>query len=185
MPLTSLSSPLVLDRIPVAGRPGTLSLTICPGQKDEGWDRDLAIDLAALRAAGVRHVIYLLEDAELRSLGIFDYAGALRAAGLAPHQLPIPDGGTPGNRGHDKMLGTVDLIRLRLSFGEHVVVHSRGGLGRAGLLAACVLVADRMNGTEAIALVRKHRPRAIETKRQEAFVIDFGGWLDRKNLRRL
>lgn len=179
---TSQSSPLRLDRVPVAGRAGRLSLTICPGKKDAAWDRDLATDLGRLRAAGVTRVVYLLEEAELRMLGIPDYPGALRAAGIAPHHLPIPDGGTLGEGGFDRMLDMVDLIRMRLSLGEHVVVHCRGGLGRAGTVAACVLVSDGMGVKEAIALVRSHRPGAIENVGQEAFVEGFGFWLRRNGL---
>lgn len=182
---TSLAFPLRLDRIPVAGRPGRLSLTICPGKKDAVWDRDLVEDLAALRAAGVRHVVYMLEDDELCMLGIADYGRALRAAGIAPHHLPIPDGGTPGAGGFDRMLDAVNLIRMRLSLGEHVVVHCRGGLGRAGMVAACVLVSDGMTAPEAMLLVRGYRPRAIETIGQEAFVRGFAGWLTRRGLRSL
>ncbi len=181
----SRTSPLRLDRVPVEGRRGRLSLTICPGKKDAAWDRDLVEDLVALRAAGVGHVVYLLEDDELRRLGVLDYARAVRAAGILPHHFPIPDGGTPGEGGFDRMLDVVDLIRMRLSLGEHVVAHCRGGLGRAGTVAACVLVSDGMAAADAIALVRRCRPGAIETRGQEAFVRGFAGWLDRNGLRSL
>ena len=182
---TSTTDPIRLDRVPVAGRPGTLSLTLCPGKKDAAWHRDLATDLAALRAAGVHRIVYLLEDDELRLLGIPEYPRAVVAAGIAPHGLPIPDGGTLGTGGFDPMLDTVNLIRARLSLGEHIVVHCRGGLGRAGTVAACVLVSDGMDATDAMSLVRSCRPGAIETRGQEAFVRGFAGWLTRMGLRSL
>ena len=56
-----------------------------------------------------------------------------------------------------------------------MVVHCRGGLGRAGLTAACLLVQAGMEPGEAMALVRKTRPGAIENSRQEKFVREFGG----------
>ena len=180
---TSATDPLRLDRIPIAGRPGVLCLTICPGKKDLVWDRDLADDLAGLRAVGVSRIVYLLPDEELQRLGILDYRRAVVAAGMQPLHLPILDQGTLGPGGFDRMLDTVDQIRVRLSFGERIVVHCRGGLGRAGTVAACVLVADGMSSTEAMALVRRHRRGAIETRGQEAFVRGFAGWLERTGLR--
>ena len=182
---TSTTDPIRLDRVPIAGRPGTLSLTLCPGKKDAAWCRDLAIDLAALRAAGVHRIVYLLEDDELRLLGVPEYRRSVIGAGIVPHGLPIPDGGTLGPGGFDRMLDTVNLIRARLSLGEHVVVHCRGGLGRAGTVAACVLVSDGTDAADAITLVRSCRPGAIETRGQEAFVRGFAVWLDREGLRSL
>ncbi|GIL51568.1 hypothetical protein Vafri_7535 [Volvox africanus] len=48
----------------------------------------------------------------------------------------------------------------------------RGGVGRAGMMAACVLVrlGVRIGPAEAIAAVRQHRRGAVESMRQEAFV---------------
>nr|WP_231881698.1 hypothetical protein [Deinococcus puniceus] len=54
-------------------------------------------------------------------------------------------------------------------------MHCRGGLGRAGLVAACLVVQGGMPPREAIALVRATRSRhAIETAVQERFVEAFG-----------
>ena len=164
------------------GRPGALLVTICPGKHDERWARDLAVDLRALVAQGVRHVVYLLPDEEFAALGIHGYAEALRAGGLVPHALPIPDGGTLGPGGFERTLDLVNDVRMRISLGERVLVHCRGGLGRAGTFAACVLVSDGMEANEAIRLVREHRPGAIENPLQEGFVADFRAWLARQAL---
>lgn len=52
-----------------------------------------------------------------------------------------------------------------------MLVHCRGGLGRAGTIAARLLVELGMQPTEAIAGVRAVRPGAIETSDQEKFVL--------------
>ena len=53
-------------------------------------------------------------------------------------------------------------------------IRDRGGLGRAGLTAACVLVQAGMTPEDAIRLVRHTRsPHAIETRAQEQFIHDF------------
>jgi ADP-ribosyl-[dinitrogen reductase] hydrolase len=54
--------------------------------------------------------------------------------------------------------------------GHDVLVHCRGGLGRAGTIAARLLVELGMEPAEAIARVRAVRPGAIETPEQERFV---------------
>ena len=180
---TSKAYPIRLDQIPVTGRPGRLSLTILPGKKDITWDRDLATDVAAFKTAGVNRVFCLVPQFELDHLGVGNYLEVLRRVGIAARHLPIIDRSTLHEGGFGAMLDAVDEIRLALSVGEHVAVHCRGGLGRAGTVAACVLVADGMKANEAALLVRKHRPGAIETKGQLAFVFGFAGWLEKMNLR--
>ena len=67
----------------------------CPGKNvvREGvrWARDLDADLRQLISThGVKVVVCLLSDAELRALGVGrDYAARVRKAGLELVQLPI------------------------------------------------------------------------------------------------
>lgn len=55
-----------------------------------------------------------------------------------------------------------------------MLVHCRGGLGRAGIIAARLLIELGMEPTLAIENVRKIRPGAIETCDQERFVKGIG-----------
>ena len=55
-------------------------------------------------------------------------------------------------------------LRERLRAGERVLVHCRGGLGRAGAVAARLLIEFGATPVTAIAQVRAARPRAIETR---------------------
>ncbi len=57
--------------------------------------------------------------------------------------------------------------------GEIVVVHCWGGLGRAGTIAACCLVARGVLPARAISLVRAARPGAVQSPEQERFVREF------------
>jgi protein-tyrosine phosphatase len=54
--------------------------------------------------------------------------------------------------------------------GDDVVVHCKGGLGRAGMIAARLLVELGMDTEEAIQTVRHVRKGAIETPAQLALV---------------
>jgi ADP-ribosyl-[dinitrogen reductase] hydrolase len=63
----------------------------------------------------------------------------------------------------------LDILRL----GGKVLVHCRGGLGRAGTVAACLLVECGVDPTVAIAQVRNARPGAIETAAHERYVMRY------------
>lgn len=62
-------------------------------------------------------------------------------------------------------------LREMLTKGEDVYVHCKGGLGRAGTIAARLLVDLGVAPKKAIADVRAARPGAIQTREQEAHVL--------------
>lgn len=148
-----------------------LGLTICPGRADRR--RDLAADLAVLSDSD--RLLCLLTDRELDWAGVPALLQAATEAGLAVHQHAIADQGVPDPAAFRE---TVDWVHAALDAGERVVVHCMGGLGRSGLLAACVLVDRGLSAEAAIAAVRRARdPRAVETTEQEAFV---AAWAQRQ-----
>jgi protein-tyrosine phosphatase len=67
----------------------------------------------------------------------------------------------------------VARLSSSLERGECVVVHCWGGLGRAGTIAACCLVARGVEPRRAISIVRSARPGAVQSIEQEEFVRDF------------
>src|SRR5260370_28291707 len=52
--------------------------------------------------------------------------------------LPIPDRQVPSSE--SEVSATLDRLDADLSAGKNVVVHCRQGIGRTGLVAACLLV---------------------------------------------
>lgn len=71
----------------------------------------------------------------------------------------------------------------RLSEGEVMIIHCRGGVGRAGLIAACLLLQLKMASTaaDAISKVRKLRCRtAVESYCQEQFIGKYANHLRSK-----
>ena len=66
----------------------------------------------------------------------------------------------------------METLRNALLAGHRVLVHCRGGLGRAGTVAARLLVELGVPAVEAIRRVRAARPGAIETIEQQQYVLD-------------
>jgi ADP-ribosyl-[dinitrogen reductase] hydrolase len=178
---TSSTDPIRVAWLPApdlasgSSAPGALGLTFAPGKRGSslsgpGWSRDLAADLDALRDLGVDLLAPLVEDAELVHLGIPNLVQAASDRGMTVVRLPIPDGGVPDLAGARALVGRL-LAHVR--GGGRAVVHCRGGLGRAGTVAACCLVAVGRTPADAIAAVRSVRPGALETPGQERFVAAF------------
>ena len=157
------------------GRPGRLGLTFLPGKRGPSvrypgriYRRDLARDLESLRSAGVRALVLLVEDHELQRWGDPAIVDRARAVGITVDRHPIPDGSAPPSTdAMDAMLGGLDRAR---DDGDAVVA-CMGGVGRAGTVGACALVAAGSSAARAIARVRAVRhPTAVETAGQVAFV---------------
>ena len=168
---TSETDPLRIAELPVGG--GLVGITLCPGKTGESvfgvdWARDLATDIAAVRDWGASAVVTLIEAHEFEMLGVQALPEAVRAAGLEWHHLPVKDVSAPSADFETRWVYAGARLRARLRAGERVLVHCRGGLGRAGSVAARLLVEFGATSSEAIAQVRAARPRAIETRRAGA-----------------
>lgn len=173
---TSLSHPLQIATIPVGQNGGRVGVTFCPGKKgpsvfDAPWDRDVAVDVEAIRAWGASSVLTLIEPHEFDLLKVRGLPEAVRDAGLIWLHAPIPDVSVPG-LAFDAAWRTIGPRLLTDSReGQSVVVHCRGGLGRAGMMAAKLLVMMGVDPRQAIERVRAVRPGAIETREQESYVL--------------
>lgn len=158
------------------GLPGRLGVTIAPGKWRPGLDPasdDLVRgDLTRLRDQyGAKVLVTLLEEFEMRRLGIPELLDVARRMRFRVLWFPIPDVTAPADLPATAKL--VGQVVDALTAGETVVVHCRGGLGRSGTIAACCLVARGRDPREAIALVRAARPGAVENREQEKFVERF------------
>jgi protein-tyrosine phosphatase len=160
------------------GLPGRLGLTILPGKQGISfrypgrvYQRDLDRDIALLRADGVRRLILLVEDGELKHWSDPGIVERGSAGGVEVLRHPIPDGQAPGSMA--EMTRILQEIREARATAD-VAVACMGGVGRTGTVAACALVEGGMSADEAIATVRAVRhPTAVETVEQERFVRSF------------
>ncbi len=160
-----------------------MGLTYLPGKRGESlryagrvYRRDLDADLAALRAAGVRRLVLLIEDHELARWGDPQLVEIAERVGIEVLRRPMPDGGVPDRpEAMDEIVERIDEERGR---GGGVAVACLGGVGRTGTVAACVLVRSGYEPDDAIAKVRLTRnPYCVESPTQQQFVRDYAARL--------
>jgi ADP-ribosyl-[dinitrogen reductase] hydrolase len=135
------------------------------------WDRDLSLDLDAIRDWGAAAVVTLVEPKELVVLRVEHLGEEVLRRRMLWFHLPIIDVSTPdeGFERHWEVAG--NELRTLLRSGRDVLVHCRGGLGRAGTIGARLLIELGMEPATAIGQVRAVRPGAIETHEQEKYVL--------------
>lgn len=93
---------------------------------------------------------------------------ALKAAGLDWLHLPIPESGAPSQ---DQMGRAVRFLEASNRAGKAVFAHCFAGYGRTGVIVAGLLIAGGEDPRSAIARVRRLRPGAVESARQEKFLL--------------
>jgi len=140
--------------------PGRLGLTIAPGTTHSP-DEPVGPNLVE------RDVRRLVEEYRARALVTLQEEEEI---GLLP-------GGDPRAEAVRDVAPTVDRVVALVLAGETVVVHCLGGLGRSGLLAACVLVRLGATVKDAMARVRAARPGAIQTRIQERYIARYAARL--------
>ena len=176
MPRTSLTHPLQIDSVIVPQTGGLIGMTICPGMEQGGlseqaWDRDLDLDLAAIKAWGATALVTLIEDYELEILSVAELPQKVQAIGLEWHQLPIMNRDAPYEEFEENWIISGRMLRQRLRQGERIVLHCVFGLGRSGMIAARLLVELGESPDSAIRRVRSARLGAIETEIQEQHIL--------------
>ena len=134
---TSLSHPLKIAQLQSEPGQGRIGITFCPGKHQPdamtgGWHRDLDIDLDAIRDWGAAAVITLVEDHELHALKVANLGQKVRDRHLDWYHLPIADVAIPSAAFESEWQEVGERLRARLRDGFNLLVHCKGGLGRAG-----------------------------------------------------
>lgn len=183
---------------------GNLLLSSCPGKKvrldgplhgRSTVCRNLRADLERFRDMGVRAIVCCLDDEELNLLGspYATYEREIEELGFDLLRLPIAEGFAPTDPARFDSIISAIVFNYSMR-GASVLVHCRGGVGRAGLVACAWIFkmglvwraphSDAAPSTRRSAqvmdivlrlidVVRKRRsPKAIETAEQARFLGD-------------
>jgi protein-tyrosine phosphatase len=146
-----------------------LRLAIMPRPRMGEW---LSDEISGWYRMGLRSIVSLLEIDESRELGLADEESLCRAAGLRFLAFPIPDRGVPLD--HARFTELVDGLAEGLRSGDAVGIHCRAGIGRSGLVGACVLGALDVPPDSALGLLSRARGVMVpDTDAQAEWVRDF------------
>jgi len=144
--------------------PGKLALAARPRGGD--WLED---ELRAWHRDGVSTVLSVLTQGEEEDLDLTAESRSAKHVGLKFLSLPIPDRQVPSSLSEvAPVLGDVDAD---LASGRNVVIHCRQGVGRSGLMAACLLVLRETDSETAVVELSRARGTSVpETEEQRRWI---------------
>ena len=156
---------------------GTLYVSSCPGfSKTDGANEERkAAHLAFLFDQGIHLVISLTPEDERSTLGVADMPERIKTAGIDWIEAPVVNFGTPDQDQMAQFKTMITAASSRLQSGQKVLIHCRGGTGRAGKAAAIILMGGGMSADLAISTLRDHRAGCVQTPEQEDFVRAYDG----------
>jgi protein-tyrosine phosphatase len=143
---------------------GKLALAARPRGGD--W---LGDEIASWQRAGVSAVFSLLTPEEERDLDLGDEAAETKRHGVKFTSFPIVDRQVPNSE--TRLAAALERLDADLSAGKNVVVHCRQGIGRTGLVAACLLVGKGFSPDAAVNQLTAARGTSVpETTEQRSWV---------------
>jgi protein-tyrosine phosphatase len=144
-------------------------LAIMPRPRGGDWLED---EVRAWRRSGVDVVVSLLTPDEIADFTLADEEELCRANGIQFLSFPITDRSVPSSRAATAKLLT-KFVEL-LAQGKGIAIHCRQGIGRAGLIAACLLVSSGIDPETAIQRVTAARGCPVpETPDQRRWITEF------------
>lgn len=172
----STTHPIYVSWFEEEGERGRLGITLCPGKYQPvastgSWDRQLDLDVQALKQMGVDRIISLITQQDMRILRVEGLGEEILKHGMVWNHLPLADTTAPTDDWMEEALPIVHDIIKSIPEGEQVVVHCMGGLSRAGIFASIYMWMKGMEMDTAIEQVREQRSPYAINSRQIAFLI--------------
>ena len=144
-------------------------LAVSPRPRGGGW---LEEEIIAWSESGIDVVVSLLTREERNELDLNKEEELCQSHSISYFSFSIEDLGVPASR--NEALNFVNMIERLLGEGRRIVIHCWGGIGRSGLIAACVLVSAGIEPETAIRLVSEARGMSVpQTAQQVQWVRDF------------
>ncbi len=145
---------------------GRLALAARPRGGD--WLND---EIEGWQNAGVSTIFSLLTSDEEQSLGLEDEASVAQAHHLKLISFPVEDRRVPTSP--SELSKTLERIEADLQSGKSVVVHCRQGVGRSGLVGACLLINSGMSPQSAIDNITRSRGVQVPETSEQRDWIDY------------
>ncbi|MFL5329104.1 MAG: protein-tyrosine phosphatase family protein [Gemmataceae bacterium] len=144
-------------------------MAIMPRPRGGDW---LEEEIKSWRLARIDVVVDLLTNEEQIELDLIDEEAVCRANGVEYVSFPITDRGIPTSR--EAFSELITKIAEQLASSKNVAIHCRQGIGRAALIAICVLVASGIEPATATKQVGAARGCTVpETPEQRRWIADF------------
>jgi protein-tyrosine phosphatase len=144
-------------------------LAIMPRPRGGDWLED---EIASWRRMGIGVIVSALTEEETGELDLTREKELSQKAGIDFIAFPVTDRGVPTSA-----KATLELARRLeqgLARGEKVAIHCRQGVGRAALLAACVLAASGIDPESAFNRIAVARGCPVpDTSEQRQWVVRF------------
>jgi protein-tyrosine phosphatase len=129
-------------------------------------DEALESEIQGWREAGINVVVSMLTDADNLYLGLTAEAELCRSNGLQFVSFPLEDFGVPASV--DVTLNLVKNLNDLLASGKNIGFHCHGCIGRAPLIASCVLMFSGKSAESAYELISATRGYPIPEARAQA-----------------
>src|SRR5262249_34069810 len=148
-------------------------LAIMPRPRGGDW---LEGEVASWRESGVDMIVNLLTLEEQTDLDLVNEEALCRANGIEYVAFPIVDRGIPASR--EAFSELVTKLTEQLVGGKTIAVHCRQGIGRAALVAICILVASGIEPATATERAAAARGCSVpETPEQGRWIAEFASSL--------
>jgi protein-tyrosine phosphatase len=95
-------------------------------------------DIASLKKQNVKHLVSLLESAEIEELGLKQEKYFCDMHGIDFPKFPIADRNIPNDE--SKINPFMDLLSAEIKHGYSIVIHCRMGIGRSSIIAGGILL---------------------------------------------
>jgi len=149
---------------------------LAKGRDGRVHKRDIEVDVKYFKESlNIDVIVCLLNKYELRTIGVdFDkYEKACNEHNIHLFAYPVVEMGVPIQSPQEFDENVIDFIVRNIKDKKKVVCHCRGGIGRAGTVASCVLIKTELckGPKHAITTVRSLRdPKCVESRKQEDYI---------------
>jgi ADP-ribosyl-[dinitrogen reductase] hydrolase len=139
----------------------------------DDYGDSLSDDLQRIKSWGAAALVTLLDDSELKTLGVLRLGEKVCSLDMVWLHLPFRNRGNPDSEFVEIWRKVVPGLCKLLRNGQHVVMHCREGVNRTGLAAACLLIELGLPAREAVRTVRNSRPGSLLYPSHEEFCYSY------------